>query len=68
MGRVWAFVLIAFTGMTALAAPSPASAYAPGTSSDFFGVNGAMLRNFVSPDKAASLDGLATSMGQQGIS
>jgi hypothetical protein len=68
MGRVWAVVLIAFTGLTALAAPSPASAYAPGTSSDFFGVNGAMLRNFVSPDKAASLDGLATSMGQQGIS
>jgi List-Bact-rpt repeat protein len=27
-----------------------------------------MLRNFVSPDKAASLDGLAASMGQQGIS
>jgi hypothetical protein len=47
--------------------PASASAYAPGTSSDFFGVNGAFLRNFVSADKAASLDGLTTSMGQQGI-
>jgi hypothetical protein len=52
----------------ALVLPASASAYAPGTSSDFFGVNGTVLRNFVSPDKAASLDGLATSMGQQGIS
>src|SRR3954453_22714468 len=51
-----------------LVLPGAAAAYSPGTSADFFGVNGAFLRNFVSPDKAASLDGLTTSMGQQGIS
>lgn len=59
-----ALALLAFT----LALPASASAYAPGTSPGFFGVNGAMLRAFVGQDHAASLDGLATSMGQQGIS
>src|SRR6266516_3869930 len=43
--------------LAALLPASQASAYDPGTSPDFFG-----------PDKAATLDGLATSMGQQGIS
>jgi hypothetical protein len=52
----------------ALLVPSAASGYSPGTSSSFFGVNGAMLRSRTAPDKAASLDGLASSMGQQGIS
>ena len=61
-------MVLALSAMATLAMPSPASAYAPGTSSDFFGVNGAFLRNFTSSDKAASLEGLATSMGQQGIS
>jgi hypothetical protein len=68
MGRFRIWTVLASTALVALVAATPASAYTPGTSSDFFGVNGAFLRNFVSPDKAASLDGLATSMSQQGIS
>jgi hypothetical protein len=48
--------------------PVSASAYAPASSPGFFGVNGAMLRNLVDQDKAARLDALTTSMGQQGIS
>jgi List-Bact-rpt repeat protein len=67
MGRIRLCTLIASGALAALVLASPASAYSPGTSPDFFGVNGAFLRNFVSSDKAASLDGLATSMGQQGI-
>lgn len=47
---------------------SPAGAHAPGTSPDFFGINGAYLRDFVNPDQAATLEGLAASMGEQGIS
>jgi len=62
-GLLAGFVLFA----TALL-PAPASAYAPAASPDFFGVNGAMLRNFVDPDKAATLDALATSMREQDIS
>jgi len=54
--------------VAALLAPASASSYAPGASADFFGVNGAMLRAYVDPSKAAALDGLATSMSQQGIS
>src|SRR5689334_14963044 len=54
--------------LAALISPLSASAYAPGTSPDFFGVNGAMLRAFVDPGKAATLDALASSMSQQGIS
>ncbi len=54
--------------IAAFVAPTGASASAPAASPDFFGVNGAMLRNLVSPDKASSLDGLAASMSQQGIS
>jgi hypothetical protein len=54
--------------LVALAMPAGAGAFAPAASPDFFGVNGAMLRNFVSPERAASLDGLAASMSQQGIS
>jgi hypothetical protein len=61
-------LLAAAISVAALALPASASAYAPGTAPDFFGVNATMLRAFASPDKAASLDGLATSMGQQGIS
>src|SRR4051812_28873944 len=52
----------------ALLVPSAASGYSPATSSSFFGVNGAMLRGLTNPDEASSLDGLAASMGQQGIS
>jgi hypothetical protein len=58
---------LALTSCAALASPSSASAYTAGTSSDFFGVNGAMLRTLV-PNRLASLDGLAASMGDQGIS
>jgi hypothetical protein len=47
---------------------SEASAYEPGTSQDFFGVNAAFLRDFTWPDKRDRLEGLATSMGRQGIS
>jgi hypothetical protein len=57
--------------LAALIIPAQAGARAPRaprTSPDFFGVNGAMLRNFVSPDRAGALEGLAASMGQQGIS
>jgi polysaccharide biosynthesis protein PslG len=62
-------VLVAFViSFVALLSPGQASAYAPRTSPDFFGVNGAMLRNFVAPAQAATLDGLATSMAQQNIS
>lgn len=45
-----------------------AGGHTPGTSGDFFGVNGTMLRSRTLPDKTASLDRLAASMGQQGIS
>jgi hypothetical protein len=61
--------LVGSAVLTATLAVTPsANAYDPGTSADFFGVNGAVLRNFVNPDKAATLEGLATSMGGQGIS
>jgi hypothetical protein len=54
--------------LVAMLVPASASAHRAGTSPDFFGVNGAMLRNFVNPDKASTLDGLAASMAGQGIS
>src|SRR5947208_2156472 len=54
--------------VAALLLPASANAYAPGASPDFFGVNGAMLRAYVDPGKAAALDGIATSMSQQDIS
>src|SRR4051794_21848150 len=60
--------LLSATVIACLLLPAAASAYTPGTSPSFFGVNGAFLRNFVSPDKAASLDGLTSSMGQEEIS
>jgi hypothetical protein len=47
--------------------PATADAHTPGTSPEFFGVNGAYLRDFVQPQKAATLDGLAASMDAQGI-
>src|SRR5690349_8890007 len=59
-------VLVSFV-MVAMPQAS-ASAYAPATSPGVFGVNGGMLRAFVDPDKAATLEALATSMGQEGIS
>jgi hypothetical protein len=68
MGRSRLISLLAAGALATLAFATPASAYTPGTSSDFFGVNAAYLRNFVSPSQSASLNGLTTSMGQQGIS
>jgi hypothetical protein len=68
MGRVCLPSLLVSTVCAVLVLASPASAYTPGTSNDFFGVNGAYLRDFTSPAKASALEGLATSMSQQGIS
>jgi hypothetical protein len=47
---------------------STANAHAPGTSADFFGVNGGYLRPLTLPDRAARLDAVTASMGRQGIS
>jgi polysaccharide biosynthesis protein PslG len=47
--------------------PATAAAHTPGTTPEFFGVNGAYLRDYVQPAKAATLDGLAASMGAEGI-
>src|SRR3954451_20543055 len=68
MGRVRLCAVVSVAAVAVLALPSPASGSTPGTSPSFFGVNAAYLRDYVAPDKAATLDGLATSMGQQGIS
>jgi hypothetical protein len=47
--------------------PATAAAYTPGTTPEFFGVNGAYLRDYVQPAKAATLEALAASMDAQGI-
>jgi hypothetical protein len=61
-------MLLAVTLILAIGSkPATADAHTPGTTPEFFGVNGAFLRDFVRPEKAATLEGLATSMEQQGI-
>jgi hypothetical protein len=61
-----ALLALALTVVLAIR-PGGAGAATPGTSPEFFGVNGAYLRDFVQPQFAPTLEGLATSMGEQGI-
>lgn len=61
---------IAALALTLGLAPA-ASAYTPGTSPDFFGVNASFLRALAYPDQpnlVARMDASAASMGQAGIS
>jgi hypothetical protein len=68
LGVIKAAVLVTAVLVLAVAAkPASAEAHAPGTSPEFFGVNGAYLRDFVRAEKAATLEGLAASMEAQGI-
>jgi hypothetical protein len=61
-------ILVAVTLILAIGLrPAAAEAHPPGTSPEFFGVNGAYLRDYVQPQKAGTLDGLAASMDAQGI-
>jgi hypothetical protein len=47
--------------------PATTDAHTPGTTPEFFGVNGAFLRDYVQPAKATTLEGLAASMEAEGI-
>src|SRR5687768_4696406 len=62
-----AIFLTAAVVLAAVFPPAAADAHRAGTSPEFFGVNGAYLRDFVQPQKAASLEGLAASMEDQGV-
>jgi hypothetical protein len=60
------FLIVALALATGVP-PADADAHSPGTTPEFFGINGAYLRDFTAANKAASLEGLASSMEAQGI-